>query len=186
MDAFDSVLYFLITTLFNLISLVLWARLFINYFAINRLQQLVQGVYQLTDPLVMPIQRHVFSRYGVNSSYDFSCLTVLIICELLRFSLVNIIFLQNILPFTYILLYVFIHMLIQSCNILFYAIVIRAVISWVNPGWQHPMVYILLAITEPILNPLRKLITPIAGGIDFSIIIVLIGLKAVELFASRL
>lgn len=57
-------------------------------------------------------------------------------------------------------------------NIYMWVIIIRALITWVNPDPYNPIVQFLYRITEPVLYPIRKAI-PISGlGIDFSPIIV--------------
>ncbi len=53
-------------------------------------------------------------------------------------------------------------------------IIIRALLSWVNPDPHNPIVQFLYSITEPVLLRVRQLI-PMSGiGIDFSPIIVLL------------
>ncbi len=53
-------------------------------------------------------------------------------------------------------------------NIYMWVIIIRALISWVNPDPYNPIVQILQRVTEPVLRPLRKLVPPYKVGIDFS------------------
>ena len=48
-----------------------------------------------------------------------------------------------------------------------YAILIRALLSWVNPDPRNPVVQALDAITEPILQPLRQVV-PRIGMIDIT------------------
>jgi YggT family protein len=52
-------------------------------------------------------------------------------------------------------------------------IVIRAVISWVNPDPHNPIVNFLYRATEPVLSYVRRIIPPISG-IDLSPILVLL------------
>ncbi len=53
-------------------------------------------------------------------------------------------------------------------------IIVRALLSWVNPDPYNPIVRFLYSITEPVLYRIRKLV-PMSGiGIDFSPIIVLL------------
>ena len=55
-----------------------------------------------------------------------------------------------------------------------WVIIIRALLSWVNPDPYNPIVQLLYSITEPVLNRIRQLI-PMSGiGIDLSPIIVLL------------
>ncbi len=49
-----------------------------------------------------------------------------------------------------------------------YVIIARALISWVNPDPYNPVVQFLYRITEPILNPLRRLVPSWKIGIDLS------------------
>ena len=65
--------------------------------------------------------------------------------------------------------------LVQFINILFqvliFAIVARALLSWFNLGPTHPIVRILYDVTEPILRPIRNML-PQTGMMDFSPLIV--------------
>ena len=53
-------------------------------------------------------------------------------------------------------------------------IIIRALISWVNPDPYNPIVQILAKLTEPILRPIRKLVPPWKIGIDLSPLVAII------------
>lgn len=56
---------------------------------------------------------------------------------------------------------------------LWWLILARAVISWVSPDPFNPIVQFLYKLTEPILQPVRKLLAPsFRFGIDVSPIIV--------------
>lgn len=58
-------------------------------------------------------------------------------------------------------------------TILMWFIVIRALISWVNPDPYNPIVQFLYRITDPILNRIRRVI-PHIMGIDFTAIIAIV------------
>ncbi len=53
-------------------------------------------------------------------------------------------------------------------------IIIRAVVSWVNPDPYNPIVQFLVGVTEPVLSPVRRLIPFYTIGIDISPIIVIL------------
>lgn len=55
-----------------------------------------------------------------------------------------------------------------ALNIYMWVIIIRALISWVNPDPYNQIVRILTKMTEPALRPIRKLVPPHKVGIDFS------------------
>ncbi|MHB1579992.1 MAG: YggT family protein [Acidithiobacillus sp.] len=52
-------------------------------------------------------------------------------------------------------------------TLLFWAILIRAILSWVQPDPRNPIVQFLDRVTGPILYPLQRIIPPL-GGIDLS------------------
>ena len=56
------------------------------------------------------------------------------------------------------------------------AVIARAVLSWVSPDPFNPIVRFIHALTEPILVRIRSTLPVAWGGIDFSPIIVLVGL----------
>src|SRR5579863_9900677 len=55
-------------------------------------------------------------------------------------------------------------------TIMYWLILIRALISWVNPDPFNPLVQFLMRTTEPVLEPVRRLLPPMP--IDISPIIV--------------
>ena len=48
-----------------------------------------------------------------------------------------------------------------ALTILYWLILIRALISWVNPDPFNPVVQFLQRTTEPILEPIRRLLPPV-------------------------
>ena len=62
----------------------------------------------------------------------------------------------------------------------YWLILIRALISWVNPDPYNPFVQFLHRTTEPLLEPVRRLLP--MGRIDFSPIIVFILIMFLQSF----
>ncbi len=58
-------------------------------------------------------------------------------------------------------------------------ILIRTLLSWVNPDPYNPIVQFLVRATDPVLEPLRRAIPPIAG-MDLSPIAALLGLSLLQ------
>lgn len=61
-------------------------------------------------------------------------------------------------------------------------IIIRALLSWVNPDPYNPIVRFLYNITEPVLYRVRRVVPATMGGIDFSPWIVILGLYFLQYF----
>jgi YggT family protein len=66
-------------------------------------------------------------------------------------------------------------------SIYMWIVIIRALISWVNPDPYNPIVQFLRSATDPLLYRVRRWI-PIFGGIDFSPLIVIAGILFLQSF----
>ena len=70
----------------------------------------------------------------------------------------------------------------QPCSLLFWMLVLRAILSWVSQG-RSPVDHVLLQLTEPLLAPIRRIIPPM-GGLDLSVLVLFLILQAVNIFLS--
>jgi YggT family protein len=64
-------------------------------------------------------------------------------------------------------------------------IIIRALLSWVNPDPFNPIIQFLYAVTEPMLAPFRRIIPAYSTGFDFSPVFALLGVWFLKLFLVR-
>lgn len=67
-------------------------------------------------------------------------------------------------------------------NLYMWIIIIRALLSWVNPDPYNPIVQFLYSITEPVLVRVRRLIPMTGVGLDFAPIIVLLAIVFLQTF----
>jgi YggT family protein len=67
-------------------------------------------------------------------------------------------------------------LLIRLIDLYSLIIVAAVVVSWINAPRDHPAVRLLHRLTEPVLAPIRKVLPPV-GGMDFSPLVLLIGLR---------
>lgn len=74
------------------------------------------------------------------------------------------------------------HVLSIVLTILYWLVLIRALISWVNPDPFNPIVQFLQKTTEPILEPLRRLVPTWRMGLDISPILAFILLIFLQKF----
>jgi|SRR5690625_2015081 len=123
-----------------------------------------QTIYRLTDWASLPMQRLV-SPHG---RLDWpSIIVVWIVAFIYLFAQFNF---QIFNPIGFVIVAALTG-LEWWLNTMFWAIIIQAILSWVNP--VAPIAPILDALTTPILNPIRSRM-PSTGAIDFSPLIVLI------------
>jgi YggT family protein len=71
-------------------------------------------------------------------------------------------------------------------TIVYWLILIRALISWVNPDPSNAIVQFLYSVTEPILNPIRRVLPAVLKfGIDISPIIAFLAIMFLKSFLVR-
>jgi YggT family protein len=76
----------------------------------------------------------------------------------------------------------FIYILTQ---VLFFAILIRALMSWIMPNDGSGINRVLQDVTEPVLAPIRRVLPPV-GGIDFSPLLAMVLLQVVGQILANL
>ena len=75
------------------------------------------------------------------------------------------------------------HMVI---NIYIWVVIIAALVSWVRPDPYNPIVQTLYRLTEPVYAWIRRYIPTVVGGIDLAPLIVIFGLRFIDLFFVKL
>jgi YggT family protein len=69
-------------------------------------------------------------------------------------------------------------LLVRLIDLYSLVIVAAVVVSWTNLPRDNPVVRFLYAVTEPVLEPIRRVL-PELGGIDFSPVVVIVVLRLV-------
>lgn len=184
MTALTSVVYFLASLVFSLVIYLLWIRVFLRYFRVSALNPVSQNIYFITNQIVHPIEQ-LLPKNIQSNRYDWPTLISLVLIEIIKCFVLVLLLFHQVAPFLFIVLYTLVDLVIQPCNLLFYTIIIRVVISWVNPGWRHPIAEIIYLITEPLLLMGRRIL-PNFGPLDLSPLLILIVLKAITIFLTAL
>lgn len=69
-----------------------------------------------------------------------------------------------------------------ALSLYMWVVIIRALISWVSPDPYNPIVVFLHRATEPLLRPLRRRLPTTGMGIDFSPLILILGIIFLQKF----
>ena len=74
--------------------------------------------------------------------------------------------------------------LVQLLDLYSLVVFAAVIVSWFKLPPNHPIVNVLERLTEPLLDPIRRIL-PDMGGLDFSPLVLLFGLRLVrDLFMS--
>ncbi len=183
MGGLVSVGYFLFSLAFKLLIFLLWARFLLRYFRVSSLHPISQAIHTVTHPILFPVEKIVKLNASYRSQYDWPCLIAIVLVEFIKFLLVSLLMFGKFMPTAYLFLYVIADLITEPMNLMFYAIVIRVIVSWINPGVRNPAYEVIYLITEPIMSQARRILPPF-GGLDFSPFLLLVIITAINIFVD--
>ncbi|RON18969.1 MULTISPECIES: YggT family protein [Pseudomonas] len=165
---------FIIKTLGSLYLLIVLMRFILQLVRANFYNPLCQFIVKATQPLLKPLRRVIPSMFGL----DMSSLVLALIIQML---LIAVILALKGFMVDWLLLvpWALIALFSLFLNILFYAMIISVILSWVAPGSHNPGAELVAQITEPVLAPFRKII-PNLGGLDISPIFAFIVIQLLQ------
>jgi len=172
---------FLVQTLFGLYLLCVLLRFLLQYFQADFRNPLSQFLVTVTNPPLKLLRRVVPGFRGI----DFSSLILALIIAALEIFLVRLMLGRGVsLPS---MVFGSLGIVLQTIVYIFIiAIIIRIVLSWVQPqGSGNPAIGLLYSITEPVMSPARRMLPPI-GGLDLSPIITMIFLMLILIVPVRM
>ncbi len=141
---------------------------------------------RMTDPALAFIRRNIPLP---RSAIDVSPIILIVGLALIDTFVMKTVFdLRLNLPInvTRNLLYAFVIAMQSILRIYMIILIIRAVISWVNPDPYNFLVRAVYELTEPVLQRVRRLLPVAGGGIDFSPVIVIILIYIVSSLLAKL
>ena len=166
---------FLVQTLFGFYILTVMLRFLLQTVRADFYNPLVQFLVKLTNPPLVPLRRMIPGFQGM----DLAAIVLMMVLKSTELVLLFT-FSGHALGVVTILLLAIAELLGLLINILFWGVIIQAVLSWINPNPHHPAVSLLRQITEPVLSPARRILPPISG-IDLSPILVLVALQLINM-----
>jgi YggT family protein len=155
-------LEFVVETVFFLYILAVMLRFLLQWVRADFFNEFSQFLVRITQPVLRPMRRFIPGIAGI----DVSSLVLAVILQALLLTLLSLI--NGRVPDPVAIAVI---TPIELVQLVFYiyigAVLIQAVLSWVNPYQHHPLQTVLYSLTEPIIRPIRQVLPPI-GGLDLS------------------
>ncbi len=166
---------FLIDTIFGLYLFALVLRFLFQWFNADYYNPISQVIVKITHPPVRLLRRFIPPIGRIDTA------TLLLMLALQMIASYVVLMLQGVeLNPAALAAFSTAQLLDLILNVLFYSIIISAVLSWIHVSRYNPAVSLLYSFTNPMLRWGRKLLPPI-GGIDFSPLIPIIGIQLVRM-----
>lgn len=174
MNAFSFLIDFVFDTYLMIIILRVWLQLAKADFY----NQLSQFVVKATNPLLVPMRRIIPGFLGL----DMAGVVLAILVASGKFGALVAIGGGNIDLVTLPLLGLIL-VLKKVGVMIFWIMIIRAILSWVSRG-GHPIEHLMDQLTEPMLAPIRR-IMPAMGGLDLSMIVMFVALNFLNILCGQ-
>ncbi|WP_434525599.1 YggT family protein [Photorhabdus asymbiotica] len=167
-------LTFILFTVLDLYIAVLLLRVWMQWARCDFYNPFAQFIVKITQPIVRPLRR-VIPAIGSLDTASIVVAYILVLFKLvmqLWFSTGTVTFLTLFIPIGLI------ELLTAAGKLVFWLVLARALLSWISQG-RNPIDYVLMQLTEPLMSPIRRII-PTMGGLDFSAMIVILILYALN------
>lgn len=161
---------FLVQTLFSLYIMAVVLRIWLQLARADFFNPLSQFIARVTNPLIKPLERVIPSKGRLNLAALLLGIVLSIVALYVRLAMMGASL--DIAPLLIVGVQYFISI---SLQLVFWIIFIRAILSWFSQG-ANPMELVMHQLTEPLLRPVRRIIPPI-GGLDLSVLVVLLGIQ---------
>ena len=165
---------FVIQTLGSLYLLIVLLRFILQLVRANFYNPLCQFAVKATQPLLKPLRRVIPSMFGL----DMSSLVLALIVQMVLFAVILLLSGYSV-DVLFLAPWALIGIFALFLKILFWAMIISVILSWVAPGSHNPGAELVQQITEPVLAPFRRII-PNLGGLDISPIFAFIALQLLQ------
>jgi YggT family protein len=165
---------FVIQTLGSLYLLIVLLRFILQLVRANFYNPLCQFAVKATQPLLKPLRRVIPSMFGL----DMSSLVLALIVQMVLFAVILLLSGYKV-DVLFLVPWGLIGIFALFLKILFWAMIISVILSWVAPGSHNPGAELVQQITEPVLAPFRRII-PNLGGLDISPIFAFIALQLLQ------
>jgi YggT family protein len=173
-------LEFLITTLFSLYILAVMLRFLLGLVRADFYNPVSQFLVRITNPPLVPL-RKVIPTIG---KFDSAAVVLMLVLQLL--SVFIVVALHGVsISFVSILAFTVGELILLLLNVFLFAIIVQVVMSWISPGTYSPVTAVLYSLTNPVLEPFRRLIPPLSG-IDLSPLFALIALQVARMLIMPL
>ena len=165
----------LLRMIFDLVIIFLLMRFSLQLARADFYNPVSQAIVRLTNPLLSPLRRVIPSIKGQDSAALVLAYVVALVFLLVAYTVTGGI--PN--PLVLFLLAP-LHLLEIMLDMLFWGIIIHAILSWFPSAQQAPAARVLDQLMTPLLTPIRRLI-PDLGGIDLSPLALLLLVQIVKI-----
>lgn len=162
---------YLIGTLIDLYITAVMLRLLLQWVRADFYNPVCQFLVVITNPLLIPLRRVVPSI----GRLDTASVVLMLVLEMVGvWTVTRLVGLQ--IPAEALVLFSVTKLLLTLLWTYFFLIIALVLISWIGQRARHPIIPLVVQLTDPVLAPIRRVL-PVFGGFDLSPLVALIAIR---------
>lgn len=172
---FSNPVIFLFDTVFSFYILAVLLRFLLQWLGGDFYNPIAQFLVRITHPPLRLLRRYIPAIGHLDTA------SLVFLFSLQIFSDFTVLTLKGMsFSFAALALLSLSELISLLINIFVFAVFVRALLSWVNPGTFNVASNFLFNLTDPLLSVCRRML-PDIGGVDLSPLIVLLGLQLAKM-----
>lgn len=171
---------FLVETLVSLYATAVLLRFLLQWVRADFYNPVSQALVKVTNPALRPLRRLIPGWAGI----DIAALVLML--AILALGIFARALMHGVIPgLVGLLLLAFADLVALTLRVFILVLILQAVISLVSPmGARTPMGDLLRRLSFPLLSPVQRWVPPVAG-LDFSPLVVIIGLQLLQILVAK-
>lgn len=179
-----NILHLIAYSLLSIVVVIAVLRLLLQLVRADFYNPLSQAIVKVTMPLLKPLRKVIPSVLGIDLASVVLILVVQFVASVILCVIVGV---TGLIANPLLLLgWGFVGALSITSSIIFWSMIISIIGSFIAPMSHNPLLVLANQIVNPIAAPIRKLLPPLGGVIDLSPILILLGLKVIDMLIIQL
>ena len=171
---------YIVQTFFGLYMVAVILRFLLQLTRADFYNPVSQFVVKITSPVLNPLRRIIPGFGGI----DISSVVLLLTLQVAQLAILILLMGYPLPGVVDLVTWSVVGIFGLILNFYFFVILIQIILSWVAPHNHSPVVGLLYQLSEPLMGPARRIL-PAMGGIDFSPMLVIMGIQLAKILVLQ-
>lgn len=176
-----SAIVFLIHTFISLFFFFVLMRFLLQVMRADFYNPFSQACVKITNPFLKPLRMLIPGVWGI----DLASIVLLFIVQLIHAEVLGLLAKGELINVASVLVFSIFGTLNYITWIIFVCAIVLVVASFIAPFSTHPILMLMRQFLQPLLNPFQRFLPPM-GGLDFSIMFLLIFNSALQMLINEI
>lgn len=176
-----SAIVFLIHTFISLFFFFVLMRFLLQVMRADFYNPFSQACVKITNPFLKPLRMLIPGLWGI----DLASIVLLFIVQLIHAEVLGLLAKGELINVASVLVFSIFGTLNYITWIIFVCAIVLVVASFIAPFSSHPILMLMRQFLQPLLNPFQRFLPPM-GGLDFSIMFLLIFNSALQMLINEI